>query len=113
MFQLTNCILNHNYEYSKNRNNILSGFLAGSAYYVYPELSIFGHAVTCVIETLWTRYLKSELSKPYLINLFSQLPLAKCFIAVGFGFIAHIRAYYPYITPKLLMNILAYASNFK
>lgn len=95
------------------RNNIVSGFLAGAIYSIYPELPIFGHAVTCVIETLWLRYIASPVKKPKVIEMFNRLPIAKCFLSFGMSFLLHMRAFAPYLAPRLLIDIISYVTNQK
>lgn len=92
-------------------SNILAAFISGSTFYLSPDMSIFGHASACVIETLWQRYLSSDSPKPEIVHLINQLPIARLFYAFGVGYLFHIRAFYPYLAPGLLKKIMQFVTN--
>lgn len=89
----------------------MAAFIAGSAFYLSPDLSIFGHASACVVETLWERYCASDISKPEWVAYFNRLPLARLFYAFGVGYLFHVRAFYPYLAPGLLKKIMQFVTN--
>lgn len=108
---MSTCLFNRYFGSETSLGNMMAAFIAGSAFYLSPDVSIFGHASACVVETLWERYYTSNIPKPELVELFNKLPISRLFYAFGVGYLFHVRAFYPYLAPGLLKKIMQFVTN--
>lgn len=105
--QLLTCLFNA-YSGGETRiGNISSAFLSAIFFYAYPNVPIFAHALACTAEILWQRFQQSSEAPKYpILQQIDKLPLAKWFYVLACGYLFHVRTFYPWQTPSILMKVM-------
>lgn len=110
--QLLTCLFNSCTGCESNVGNILSAFLSGIFFYAYPNIPIFAHALACTIEILWQRYHQSSNAPKFtILQQINEMPIAKLFYILGCGYLFHVRTFYPWQTPSILMKVMSLVTN--
>lgn len=124
------CALNRHQQQRTVGTLSLAAFVSGAAYFSYPNFTILAHATISTIKLMWSRYVislnvadrtdamgkASSLMPPptdAVRRMVNRLPLGKFFYVLGVGVVFHMRAFYPWMCPNLLLNAVQYTSGFK
>lgn len=117
------CTLNRYYRRNTEHSSALAGFIAGTTFCLYPNLTILAHAAVLAIKLIWLRVMQrhrftdtaehEKTSTCRIINYLDDLPLAKLFYIFSIGYVFHLRVFYPWMCPKLLIKAVQYTSGFK
>lgn len=104
--KIFNCILNRLYGLETKFVNLIAAFASGIFFLAYPDLPFLSHAIACSIEIIWQRYQKCERSKNSIFRQIHKLPLSKIFYPIFMGFLFHMRTFYPWQTPTVVMKVM-------
>lgn len=114
------CTLNRYNKKNTEYSSALAGFVSGLTFCLYPNLTILAHASITAIKLMWLRLMQQHRSKGNenavscrLIRYLDSLPMAKFFYILNIGYVFHLRAFYPWMCPKLLLKAVQYTSGFK
>ncbi|XP_065074826.1 uncharacterized protein LOC135698677 [Ochlerotatus camptorhynchus] len=110
IYRSTNCILTHFQLDRSSFGPALSGFLAGSAYCLYPKYQVFTLGFTKAIEISWEHWIKTKPNLPALVLRFSRLPFVFLAQIVSFGYLGHIYAFYPHLSPSFHVKAMDFCS---
>lgn len=116
IFQFVNCLRNRRNIYldetiSKQDNQIAS-LLCGSAFYLYPDQSIFSHTAITIVEIYWTLY--CEQIKSYLKWIpLDKIKMIYIVFPIVFGYVCHVRVFYPWLAPSILKKLMHLTTNYK
>ncbi|XP_031619734.1 uncharacterized protein LOC116338535 [Contarinia nasturtii] len=99
-------------EETSKKDNQLASLMSGLVFYLYPDQSIFSHTVITIIEIYWTHYY--EQIKTFL----KWIPLEKInmihvVFPLVFGYVTHIRTFYPYLAPAIQKKLMHLSTNYK
>lgn len=110
--QLLTCLFNSYTGCESNVGNIVSAFLSAIFFYAYPNIPIFAHALACTIEILWQRYHQSSNAPKFtVLQQLNEMPIAKLFYVLACGYLFHVRTFYPWQTPSILMKVMSLVTN--
>ncbi|XP_053678819.1 transmembrane protein 135-like [Anopheles nili] len=85
----------------------VAGFLAGIPYWLYPTYQIYTLGLTKAIEIAWEFYVtkanvddKPDPSfKAMILSQLNRLPMLRLVQMVSFGYLGHVYAFYPHVSP--------------
>ncbi|XP_001660938.2 uncharacterized protein LOC5573611 [Aedes aegypti] len=97
IYRSTSCMLTH---FNLAGRPVVAGFLAGWAYALYPKYQIFTLALTKAIEMSWEHWIKTNRNLPDWVQRFSRLPFVYLAQIVSFGYLGHIYAFHPHLSPS-------------
>lgn len=111
--QTLGCAIARHYQKPTKTANILAGLLSGTAYLMYPNLTILAHATAAAGKLLWMRYARHKDGKSKLVNAIEALPMAQLIYMVLIAYAFHIRAFYPKSTPGFIVKTAAFNTGMK
>lgn len=115
-FQFASCWYNRQNIYLSEtvskRDNQISSFLCGIAFYLYPDISVFSHTVITIIEIYWTLYYEQIKSYVKWIPL-DKINMVQIVFPIVFGYVLHIRAFHPWLAPSILKKLMALTTSYK
>ncbi|XP_058447954.1 uncharacterized protein LOC131428217 [Malaya genurostris] len=88
----------------------LAGFLAGSAYWIYPKYQVYTLAFTKAIEISWEYWIKTGKSIPPLVSRINQFSLVYLAQIISFGYLGHIYAFHPQLSPSFHIKAMGFCS---
>lgn len=92
--------------------NLVSAFLSGASFCMYPNLTILSHATVTTAKLLWAKFSKKIVPSQVIENA-GSLPMAKMYYVLAIGYAFHMRAYYPWMCPNLLLRACQHTSGNK
>ncbi|XP_058811141.1 uncharacterized protein LOC131676032 [Topomyia yanbarensis] len=111
IYRLTTCLMTrHRLEDDGPLQSMLAGFLAGSAYWVYPKYQVYTLAFTKAIEISWEYWIKTGRNIPPLVKRFNQLSLVYFAQMIAFGYLGHIYAFHPQLSPPFHIKAMGFCS---
>lgn len=85
---------------------MLSGFLAGSCYYLYPQSTLFSFALVQAIRSLWKMFEMSNINNQNkAIKLILQIPYAKLMFPMALGRLVHCVVLHPMYVSSLAATV--------
>lgn len=104
--------MNRYYGAASDWTNLVSAFLSGVSFYMYPNLTILSHATVTATKLLWAKWSHVILS-PTIIERMDGLPMAKIYYVLAIGYAFHMRAFYPWMCPNLMLRACQHTSGNK
>ncbi|XP_049548816.1 uncharacterized protein LOC125959870 [Anopheles darlingi] len=107
LYRSISCALRRKYIIGSHTSHVaVAGFLAGLSYYLYPTYQIYTLALTKAIEFGWGYYIeRSRKANPDhamqsgMLSLFQRLPMLRLVQMISFGYLGHIYAFHPHVSP--------------
>lgn len=99
-------------EATSMRDNQIASLLCGSAFYLYPDQAIFSHTVITIVEIYWTLYYEKIKSHLKWIPL-DRIKMIYIFFPIAFGYVCHVRVFYPWLAPAILKKLMHLTTNYK
>ncbi|XP_023296341.2 uncharacterized protein LOC111679080 [Lucilia cuprina] len=108
IYRFANCWFNSKHYWSNIKNHILSAFLAGSCYYLYPQSTLFSFALVQAIRSLWTIFEMSNIdSKNVMLKQLLAIPYARILYPFALGNMVHLLV----MQPKYISHLAATVAN--
>lgn len=115
-FQFVNCWRNRRNIYLdetiSKRDNQIASLLCGSAFYLYPDQAIFSHTAITIVEIYWTLYYEQIKTFLKWIPL-DKIKMIYVFFPIAFGYVCHVRVFYPWLAPSILKKLMHLTTNYK
>lgn len=115
-FQFVSCWRNRRNIYLdeeiSKRDNEIASLLCGSAFYLYPDQAIFSHTAITIVEIYWTLYYEQIKSYVKWIPL-DKIKMIYVFFPIAFGYVTHVRVFYPWLAPAILKKLMHLTTNYK
>ncbi|XP_058834232.1 uncharacterized protein LOC131691672 [Topomyia yanbarensis] len=106
LFEVINCFLTENCQFNPLTRSMITGFISGASYCLYPNYLLFTYPITELIELYWMIYMKSSLPKPKVAMLLDRLPTVMLMYAFSIGMMYHLRVVYPYYTNRYCHKLM-------
>lgn len=112
-FQISNCLLNRFFVQNSQFIDSLSGFIAGIAFYLYPDLPFLSLGMSSVLHLIWMKYFRTEKNRIKLLAAINKLPIPQIFYTFAIGYLFHIRTFWPSTSSKFFNKVYRLTSNGK
>ncbi|XP_050099697.1 uncharacterized protein LOC126579952 isoform X2 [Anopheles aquasalis] len=105
LYRSVSCVLRRkNATGSHTCHAAIAGCLAGISYYLYPTYQIYTLALTKAIEFGWEYYYTERSGAGHagltgMLALLHRLPMLRLVQMFSFGYLGHIYAFYPHVSP--------------
>ncbi|XP_058445003.1 uncharacterized protein LOC131426353 [Malaya genurostris] len=106
LYEVFNCFLIKNSRCSPLARSMVTGFISGMSYCLYPNYLLFTYPITELIEVYWMVYMKSGLPKPTVAETIDRIPTALLMYAFSLGMMYHLRVVYPYYTNRYCHKLM-------
>lgn len=114
IFQFVNCLTGRHNTYLKEEDSKaghqLASFLSGLSFYFYPNIAVFSHAATTIIEIFW---IKNYNQMKFISNWIPLDKIKMIIFPIVFGYVLHIRAFTPWLAPSMLKKLMHLTTNYK
>lgn len=118
--QTINCSLNRHFMTSSLAQHRLASFVSAASYYLYPNRTVLAHAIVSALRLAWCRVTDAKATAwcppPSLSSLLAQLGTVHWsyfFHMFGVAYLFHLRTFYPFWSPSMLMKTTSYLSGYK
>ncbi|KAL1387518.1 hypothetical protein pipiens_001345 [Culex pipiens pipiens] len=110
IYRATFCLLNRHRLLEGPTQSTVAGFLAGSAYWLYPKYQVYTLAFTKAIEMSWEYWIKTGKKIPPVVEKFNRLPFVFLAQMLSFGYLGHIYAFHPQLSPSFHIKAMGFCS---
>ncbi|KAM7360678.1 transmembrane protein 135-like [Cochliomyia hominivorax] len=106
IYRFANCWLNGKRYFSDSSNHILSSFLAGSSFYLSPQLSLFSFGLVQMIRCLWKIFDEKNINNPNkYIKKILEIPFGKIMLPFALASFVHIIVLHPKYASTLSISL--------
>lgn len=110
-----NCSLNRHTKSNSKTVFRTASFLSAACYYFYPNRTVLAHAIVTAVRLGWSQVTddKEHIWCPPMLAKLGTLNWSYFFHMFGVAYIFHLRTFYPYWNPSMLMKTTSYLSGYK
>lgn len=109
-FKLINCLLNRLFGDDTLKNSVVSGFISGMFYMLYPQFPLISYALIRSVQLMWMKHIKSYSGDDKMRNHLKSLPMALIVLWLSGSVLFICRVMYPHMSSKYMVDTFNYIS---